>query len=128
MPELNPDQTLAIAQQFSRLARVVEDYRLNHFDQLTDLQQSGLASAEDHLRRTANAFLDYGLNEVMDNAQGSIDQLTQITQRLTRDVERLNDVTKALNVIGVVVQLASAFSSANPAAIASALAAAAAAV
>jgi hypothetical protein len=73
MPNLTQDQALQIAQSFARFASTVENYRFDHFDNLTDLQEGSLRSVEQSLRTTSNNFLDLGINLSLGNVQGALD-------------------------------------------------------
>jgi len=121
MPSLTQDQALQIARSFARFASTVENYRFDRYDNLTELQEGRHRSVEQSLRTTSNSFLDLGINLSLGNVQGALDSLGQITTTLNEDLAHLNDVNKALQVVGVLVQLGTAFATANPEAIASAL-------
>ena len=121
MPNPTQDQALQIAKAFAGFATSVEDYRFAHFASLTDLQQASLLNLEGTLRSTSNNFLNMGINLVLDNVQNALDGLGQITTLLNKDLKVLADINKAIQVVGVLVQLGTAFATANPAGIASAL-------
>ena len=118
---LTQDQALQIAQALSGFAKTVETYRFAHFEDLSDLQQGSLRNVETTLRATSNDFLDMGINLTLDNVQDALDDLSEITARLNRDLTTLTDIDKALHVVSVLMQVGTAFATGNPVAIASAL-------
>jgi hypothetical protein len=121
MPNLTQDQALQIAKVFAGFAKTVEDYRFTHFSALTELQQSSLRNIEATLRATSNDFLDKGINLALDDVQFALDKLGEITDTINHDLKTLADVNKALQVVGVLMQLGTAFATGNPAGIVSAL-------
>jgi len=125
MPQITSDQAVTIAQQFSRIARAVEDYRFQHYNDLTMIAVTGLTNAEDHLRSASNDFLDVGINLVLDKAEASIAELKRVTDQMSKAIGALRDVQKALQLAGVALQIALAFTSENPVAIVASLHAAA---
>jgi len=121
MPNPTQNQALQIAQAFASFATSVENYRFEHFANLTELQQASFLNIEGSLRNTSNDFLNMGINLVLDNVQNALDGLGQITTLLNNDLKVLADINKAIQVVGVLVQLGTAFATANPAGIVSAL-------
>ena len=121
MPQLTKDEALQIAQAFASFAKTVENYRFAHFRDLTDLQEASLRNVENTLRTTSNNFLDLGINLALDDVQGALDSLGGITTKLNEDLTRLTNIDKALQAVGALVQLGTAFATGQPAAIAGAL-------
>lgn len=122
MPKITPDQAMQIAQSFSGFARAVEDFRFNHMNDLTDIQESALRNAETSLRKTSDDFLDMGVNAVLDDAQGAIDGLGKVTTLLNKDLTTLTTINTALQIAGSLLQLATGFATMNPAGITSGIA------
>lgn len=121
MPNITSDQALQIARTFSGFASTVQNYRFDHFDDLSDLQEANLRNVENSLRTISDNYIDKGINMVLDNIQGALDGLGQVTKLVNTDVKKLDDVNKALQVITVLVQLGAAFATGNPVGIASAI-------
>ncbi len=121
MPNPNQNQSLQIAQAFEGFANTVSSYRFAHFANLSEQQLADLIDFEAALRKTSNHFLNVGVNLLLDNVQNALDGLGKITTLLNNDLKTLADINKAIQVAGVVVQLGTAFATANPAGIASAL-------
>jgi hypothetical protein len=121
MPNVTQDEALRIAQAFARFANTVEDYRFDHFAALTNLQRANLLNLEGTLRATSNNFLNFGINLALDNVQTALDQLSQVTELINSDLKVLADINKAIQVIGVLVQLGTAFATGSPGGIISAL-------
>ncbi len=121
MPNATQNQALQIAQAFAGFATSVENYRFAHFAALTALQQANLLNLEGALRNTSNNFLNMGINLILDNVQNAVDGLGQVTTLMNKDLKVLADINKAIHVVGVLVQLGTAFATANPAGIAAAI-------
>jgi hypothetical protein len=121
MPKVTQDNALKIAKAFSGFANAVDDYRFAHFTTLDDLQQANLLSLAGTLRATSNNFLNFGINLALDNVQHSLDQLGQVTTLINDDLKVLADIGKAVEVIGVLAGLGTAFATGNPIGIATAL-------
>jgi hypothetical protein len=121
MPNVTQDEALKIAQAFSRYANTVEDYRFDHFATLDDMPRANLLNLEATLRATSNNFLNFGINLALDNVQHSLDQLGQVTTLINNDLKVLADIDKAVQVIGVLANLGTAFATGNPVGIAAAL-------
>jgi hypothetical protein len=121
MPNLTESQALQIAQDFSGFATAVENYRFAHFDALTDLQESSLRNVETSLRATSNDFIDMGINLALDDVQGALQGLSDVTAKLNKDLTTLSDINKAMQVVSVLMQLGTAFATGNPAGFATAL-------
>src|SRR5277367_2637465 len=119
MVNIAQDQALQIARTFAGFANTVEDYRFTHFANLDDLQEANLRNMESSLRTTSNNFLNLGINLALDNVQGALDGLGSITTLLNSDLKTLRDIDSALHVVGVLMQLGTAFATGNPAGIAS---------
>ncbi len=121
MANITQEQALQIARVFAGFANTVEDYRFTHFDDLNDLQEANLRNVESTLRTISNDFLNMGINLALDDVQSALDGLGSITTLLNNDLKTLQDVNKALQVVGVLMQLGIAFATGNPAGIASAI-------
>ncbi|MGA3073384.1 MAG: hypothetical protein ABSG56_06805 [Bryobacteraceae bacterium] len=121
MPNPTQDQALQIAQAFSGFATTVENYRFDHSSALSDLQQANLRNVETWLRATSNNFVDMGINLALDDVQDALQGLGAITTKLNEDLKTLADINKAFQVIGVLLQVGTAFATGNPAGIATAL-------
>lgn len=125
MPPINSQNALAIAKLFAQQAMAVQMFRLDNFDALSDIQQSSCRSTEQHLRDTSNAFLALATTVILDDVTGSVTQLTNISAKLTSNLQKLTEINRGLAVIGIALQLAAGFASENPGAITSALSSAA---
>jgi hypothetical protein len=121
MPNPTQDQALQIAKAFAGFARTVENYRFDHFNALSDLQQANLRNLETSLRAISNSFVDKGINLALDNVQEALQGLGAITTKLNEDLKTLTDINKAFQVIGVLIQVGAAFATGNPAGIATTL-------
>ena len=121
MPNITQDQSLQIAQAFAGFANTVQNYRFAHFNALTDLQEASLRNVEATLRATSDNFLDMGINLALDNVQDALDGLSKVTDMINKDLTTLADINKAIQFVGVLVQLGTAFATANPTGIVSAL-------
>jgi hypothetical protein len=115
MPNPTQDQALQIAQTFSGFATTVENYRFAHFDVLTSAQESHLRYVETSLRAVSNTLVDSGINLALDNIQDVLDGLSHATAQLNNQLNILADADKALQVIGVLVPLGTAFATINAA-------------
>jgi hypothetical protein len=62
-----------------------------------------------------------GINLTLDNVQSALDGLGSITTLLNSDLKSLQDINNALQIVGVLMQLGTAFATENPAGIASAI-------
>jgi hypothetical protein len=121
MANLTQDQALKIARTFAGFANTVEDYRFTHFVELNDLQEANLRNIEATLRTTSNNFLNMGINLSIENVHSALDGLGSITTLLNSDLKTLQDINKALQVVGALMELGTAFATGNPAGIASAI-------
>lgn len=117
MPTLTKDEALRIAQAFAGFAKTVENYRFAHFSQLTDLQEASLRNVETTLRTTSNNLLDLGINLSLDDVSDALEALGDITNKLNKDLTTLTNIDKALQVVGALVQLGTAFATGSPPAI-----------
>lgn len=117
MPALTSDEAFRIASQLADLAQQVSEYRFGHATQLSADAMAQWRNAEDRLRSISNRYLDLGANIVLDNAADAIDQLTNVTGKLKKTLATLANIEKGLAIAGALLQLATAFGSANPQAI-----------
>ncbi len=114
-------QVLQLAQAFSGFAKAVADYRFAQFDNLTDAQVANLQNAEDALRSASLNLANIGINLALDSVQGALDGLSAITGVLKKDLAKIADINKALQVVAVLFQLGTAVATGNPAGIAGAI-------
>lgn len=114
-------QVLELAQEFSGFAKSVGDYQFAQFDNLTDAQITNLQNAEDALRSASLTLADMGINLALDSVQDALDGLGAITAVLKKDLAKIADINKALQVVAVLFQLGTAVASGNPSGIAGAI-------
>jgi hypothetical protein len=119
MPQ--PNAALQIANVFREFAQQIEDYRHAHVNDLSDADMATLRNRETSLRNTSNDYLNQGINAVLDNGEANAAALTQIGDLLKRDQTKLNSINKAIEVAGILSELAMGFASGQPGTIASAL-------
>jgi hypothetical protein len=113
MPNLTSDQAFKVAQALSDLSAAVDDFRFAHPD-LPEPRQDQLRDSADSLRAASDKFADIGINVALDNVQGALDGLGQITGKINNDLTKLADLNKAFQIIGVLVELGTACATANP--------------
>ena len=121
MATITSDEAFAIARQLADLAQDVSEYRFGHAAELSAEDMAQWRNVEDRLRSISNRYLDLGANIVLDDAAGAIQQLSTVTARLKKTLTTLANIEKGLAIAGALLQLATAFGSANPGAIAGAV-------
>ena len=121
MATLTSDEAFDIARQLADLAQQVSDYRFGHAVQLSADDMAQWRNVEDRLRSISNRYLDLGANIVLDDAADAIQQLSNVTARLKKTLTTLANIERGLAIAAALLQLATAFGSANPAAIAGAV-------
>lgn len=114
-------QAFDIARQLADLAQQVSDYRFGRAKELSADEMAQWRNVEDRLRSISNRYLDLGANIVLDNAEAAIHQLSDVAARLKTTLTTLANIEKGLAIAGALLQLATAFGSANPGAIAGAV-------
>lgn len=105
-----------------RIRELVEKYRFDFFDTVTEEQRIKLRRLEKDLSDAADKFTAQAIETLLEGAKDAADGLTQATVKMRDTLKSEQNLTRVLNIASVAVKLFGAVASANPAAFSQALA------
>ena len=114
MAELTQQQARDLAEEFFELSKAVGDFRFDHFDTLTPEERAALQSLQQQLSNQSNHFTAIAIQVTLDDLQGSLARIGQITGQVKHAVTTLNDVRRVIGIATSVVGLGAAIATGNP--------------
>src|SRR5205823_13299759 len=114
------DQAWDLSKRFHDLATAVGNYRFAHWDDLTKQQREKLKDSQITLLNNSSHFVTEAIGLELDDAQGGLKSLEDVTTKAQNVLENITDVKKGVEITACLVKLGAAVASENPAVIASA--------
>lgn len=121
MPTLTPDQSRALAKNYSDLATALADYRFSAWDELNEAQRAELESQEWALRRLSSEMANQAIHLTVDGSGATMAEIAQAIGRLTTAARRVAGVKRALTIAATAVTLGTAVAGRDPLAVGDAL-------
>ncbi len=121
MPQLTQDQARALAEGFLAVSKAVGDFRLANFSLLTPDQQAALRDLQQQLSNQSLHFTAVAIQITLDDLQGTLERIGQVTAQVNQAVTNLNDIRRVITVATSFVGLGAAIASGNPGTIATAV-------
>lgn len=117
MPQLTSLQANELANNFLDLAQAIGDFRYNNWDNLSVFDNQRLGNFQWALLNYGEDMLALSTTLVMDDVQGSLSEISQITSEIKTSVKNLQNIQKGIDVAAATVTLAAAIISKKPQAI-----------
>jgi hypothetical protein len=121
MAELNATNALDLAKVFEQSALALGQYQLEHWDDLSTSQREGLKVDKRTLLDHSQNLVTYAVGIILDEAQGSLDQIKKATAIANNVIQTITDAKKVLAIASALVALAASICVGNPTSIASAV-------
>ncbi len=118
MAKLTAQQANDLAANFLGLAQAIGDYRFNNWNTLSKSDNQRLGSMQWSILNSGEDMLALSTNLVMNDVQGSLTQISNITVQIRSSLQKMANVQKAINIAAALVTLASAIISKSPGGIA----------
>lgn len=118
MATLTAKQVNELANIFLVLAQSIGEYRYTNYDHLTKPQNQILRESHRRILDYSDHLFTLSATLVMEDVQGSLTSIGEITEQISSTYKTLQNVQKAINVAASVVTLGASILSKNPQAIA----------
>lgn len=114
MAKLTAQQANDLANNFLGLAQAIGDYRFTNWSALSKSDNQRLGNLQWSILNSGEDILALSTTLVMTDAQGSLSQISNITQQIKGTINTLTNIQKAINVAASIVTLGAAIISKNP--------------
>ncbi len=115
------DQARAAAAAFARMADFLDDYRTQHFDELSPEQRAALREAEQRLDDVYNRLIQLAVQGTLDSIAGDLARIEAVTSAAQKSLERLNRYEEILKIAAAAIEIGTAALSGDAGMIASAI-------
>ena len=118
MPTLTAQQASDLSNNFLGLAQAIGDFRYDNWTTLSKNDNQNLGNLQWSILNYGEDILAMSVTLVMADVDGSLAQISSITQQIKGTISTLQQAQKAINVAASIVTLGGAIVSKNPKAIA----------
>ena len=112
---------LELARLFQDAAIALFDYRLDNWDSISKPQRATIENAAWTLLNNAADFVTRAVGIIIDDAQGGLKRLTDVTAKANKTVKRINEVKKIILIGSALIKFGAAIITRDPKTIASAV-------
>ena len=114
MGKLTSEQVNELADYFLAMAQALGDYRQQNFDHLLEPKNQEIKDLQAAIRKYADDLYTLSASLVLDDVQGSLATIGDITNQIKSTYAELKDVQKAINIANSVINLVKAIIEKNP--------------
>jgi len=114
------DQARESADQLVEIAEQLSDFRFKNFETLTDSERTEIRLKISSIRRMANDMTALIVGQTLQNLTENLKIIIEATKEAEKDINKINEVKKILNIAAAVIKLSAAIITLNPVAILSA--------
>lgn len=117
MENLNAQELIDVAKQLKIIARAINDFQLDNWDDLTSEQFNNLNKAERDILLTVHDLISQSVIVLAGNSEELINEIKGATVKVEKSLKEIHLVSKVIKIATASVFFASALVSQNPAAI-----------
>ncbi|MEI6679560.1 MAG: hypothetical protein WCL21_13180 [Mariniphaga sp.] len=114
MGKLTSEQVNELADYFLAMAQALGDYRHQNVDHLLETKNQEVKELQAAIRKYADDLYTLSASLVLDDVQGSLAAIGEITNQIKSTYAELKDVQKAINIANSVINLVKAIIEKNP--------------
>jgi hypothetical protein len=115
------DQARAAAAAFAGMASCLDDYRTQHFDELSPEQRAALREAEQRLDDVYNRLVQLAIQGTFDSISGDLARIEAVTSAAQKSLARLNRYEEVLKIAAAAIEIGTAALSGDAGMIANAI-------
>jgi hypothetical protein len=117
MAQLTSQQSAVLAENFLELAEAVGNYRMEHWETLSDEERKEMKAYQYSLLNYSDEMSTNAARLVMNDIEDSLDTLRDVTQQIKKDYGKLQKIHKVIHIAAASVALGAAIFSKQPQAI-----------
>jgi len=117
METLNSQQLIEIAKQLKVIARSINDFQIDNWNNLTTEQFNHLNKTERHILLTVQDLIARSVTVLAENSEDLISMIKEATDKVETSLKQIENINKAIEIATASVFIASAIISQNPSAI-----------
>jgi hypothetical protein len=114
MSSQNDQQASELAKEFLMMAEAVSDFKLSHWDNLTDGERKNLDQQHADLLRSAQMLFTQSANSVLNEVTGSISTIRNASSQIHVFLAKVADTQKGIKLIAGVVAVATSLMAGKP--------------
>lgn len=107
------DQLRQVAAQFEHMAEAVDDFRQQHFDELTADQRARLEQFVQQLDDIHDQITALAIDKTLDALRGDLDRIASATMQAQQALKHLNTVAEIVKVVSAAAELGEAIATAD---------------
>lgn len=117
METLNSQQLIEIAKQLKVIARSINDFQIDNWNNLTTEQFNRLNKTERDILLTVQDLIARSVTVLAENSKDLISMIKEATDKVETSLKQIENINKAIEIATASVFIASAIISQNPSAI-----------
>ncbi|MAC94211.1 MAG: hypothetical protein CMC96_01785 [Flavobacteriales bacterium] len=117
METLNSQQLIEIAKQLKVIARSINDFQIDNWNNLTTEQFNRLNKTERDILLTVQDLIARSVTVLAENSEDLISMIKEATDKVETSLKQIENINKAIEIATASVFIASAIISQNPSAI-----------
>lgn len=117
METLNSQQLIEIAKQLKVIARSINDFQIDNWNNLTTEQFNHLNKTERDILLTVQDLIARSVTVLAENSEDLISMIKEATDKVETSLKQIENINKAIEIATASVFIASAIISQNPSAI-----------
>ncbi len=117
MGTLNAQQLIEIAKQFKVIARSINDFQIDNWDDLSTEQFNRLNKSERDILFSVQDLIAQSVVILAENSEELITKIEEATSRIETSLKQIENINSAIEIATAAVFITSAIISQNPSAI-----------
>lgn len=117
MEKLNSQQLIEIAKQLKVIARSINDFQIDNWDNLSTEEFNQLNKTERDLLLAVQDLIAQSVIVLSENGEELINKLKEATSQIETSLKQIENINKAIEIATASVCIATAIISQNPSAI-----------